>query len=63
MTDHVASPMAKSSIAKTPAAFPTAGTDAFGVSLARVSRPHKTLTKLSPLAVDELFLDTDLAAG
>jgi len=63
MTDHVASPMAKSSIAKTPAAFPTAGTDAFGVSLARVSRPHKTLTKLSPLAVDELFLDTDFLAG
>ncbi|HKM55924.1 MAG TPA: C2 family cysteine protease, partial [Isosphaeraceae bacterium] len=63
MTDHVASLMAKSSIAKTPAAFPTAGTDAFGVSLARVSRPHKTLTRLSPLAVDELFLDTDFLAG
>jgi len=63
MTDHVASPMAKSSIAKTPAAFPTAGTDAFGMSLACVSRPHKTLTKLSPLAVDELFLDADYLAG
>jgi len=63
MTDHVASPVAKSSSAETPAAFPTAGTDASGVSLARVSRPHKTLTKLSPLAVDKLFLDAEFLAG
>jgi hypothetical protein len=63
MTNSVATPMAKSSVAETLAASHTAGTDAFKASFARASRPRPTLTKLSPLAVGELFLDADFVAG